>query len=239
MIARWWRSLPVGTKSVLAGAHCCLIHPWLVALAWFKLYGFRLITCPSTGVRTSLIDPRLWLCFIVHDLGYWRSANMDGEEGERHPEVGARIVGKLFDAKGSEEVAWIEVGHCRRPIKRCIPPNSAWHDFLLLHSRWFAKKLDRKPSAFCMADKLAIALTPGWLYVPMARLSEEIEEYRSRETRPDTSKGWDDWYANHNATDYQWFKKVQAWVITYVAEHKDGRADTWTPERTGKRDAQR
>lgn len=230
-LARWWKSLPVGTKSVLLGAHCFFIHPWFVALAWWKLYGWKRITCPSTGVVTGMLDLRLWLCFLVHDLGYWKTAEMDGEEGEKHPQFGANIVGRLFDKPGSEETIWLQTGCCRRPITRTIPPTHDWHDFLLLHSRWYAKALDRRPSAFCMADKLAIALTPGWLYVPMARLSGEIKEYRSRETRPDTSKGWDDWYANHNATDYEWFKKVQAWVITYVEEHKDGRPDTWTPER--------
>lgn len=32
--------MKIGTKSVLYGAHCFIIHPWFVALAWWKLYGF-------------------------------------------------------------------------------------------------------------------------------------------------------------------------------------------------------
>src|SRR3990167_10895950 len=48
--------LTIGTKSVLFGAHQFLIHPWFVAWAWWKLYGFP-------------FDPRLWVAFYVHDIG--------------------------------------------------------------------------------------------------------------------------------------------------------------------------
>ena len=47
----------IGTKSVLFGAHQFLIHPWFVAWGWWTLYGFPW-------------DPRLWVAFVVHDLGY-------------------------------------------------------------------------------------------------------------------------------------------------------------------------
>jgi hypothetical protein len=77
------RLLPVGTRSVLWGAHCFFIHPWFVALAWTKLY----------GVPT---DYRLWVAFFVHDLGYWGKPNMDGPEGEQHVEWGARLMGRWF-----------------------------------------------------------------------------------------------------------------------------------------------
>lgn len=50
--------MKTGTKSVLFGAHCFFIHPLFVALAWWKLFGFPW-------------DPRLWVAFFVHDLGYW------------------------------------------------------------------------------------------------------------------------------------------------------------------------
>ncbi len=61
----------VGTKSVLFGAHCFFIHPFFVARGWWALYG-----CPW--------DPRLWVAFFVHDLGYVGSHDMDGPEGESH-----------------------------------------------------------------------------------------------------------------------------------------------------------
>ena len=67
--------MKVGTKSVLFGAHQFLIHPPFVALAWWKLYGFP-------------FDPRLWVAFYVHDIGYLGKPNMDGSEGESHVELG-------------------------------------------------------------------------------------------------------------------------------------------------------
>jgi hypothetical protein len=37
----------------------------------------------------------------------------------------------------------------------------------LYHSRYLAKTLGHKASPRCAADKLAIWLTPAWLYLPM------------------------------------------------------------------------
>ena len=60
----------IGIKSVLFGAHQFLIHPWFVAWGWWTLYGFP-------------FDPRLWVAFFVHGLGYIGKPNMDGPEGTR------------------------------------------------------------------------------------------------------------------------------------------------------------
>lgn len=61
--------MKIGTRSVLYGAHCFLLHPWFVAAAWWQLYGIPW-------------DPRLWVAFFVHDIGYVGKPNMDGVEGE-------------------------------------------------------------------------------------------------------------------------------------------------------------
>lgn len=127
----------IGTKSVLFGVHQFAIHPWFVAWAWWMLYGFP-------------FDPRLWVAFFVHDLGYLGKPNMDGIEGETHPELGAKIM-RIFGQK--------------------------WSDFSLLHSRYYAKKLGRPFSQLCVADKLSFVLTPRWLYLPMARATGELTEY--------------------------------------------------------------
>lgn len=74
---------PVGTRSVLYGAHCFFLHPFFVARAWTHLYGLP-------------FDPRLWCAFFLHDIGYLGKKNMDGPEGETHCEVGAFIMRKLF-----------------------------------------------------------------------------------------------------------------------------------------------
>ncbi|HWY35166.1 MAG TPA: hypothetical protein VNX68_11010, partial [Nitrosopumilaceae archaeon] len=75
--------MTVGTKSVLFGAHCFFLHPWFVAAAWWKLYGFPW-------------DIRLWIAFFVHDIGYIGKPNMDGEEGERHVLFGADLMYRFF-----------------------------------------------------------------------------------------------------------------------------------------------
>jgi hypothetical protein len=43
----------IGTKGVLAGAHCFFLHPWFVALTWWKLCGFPLAVF-SNSTPTNL-----------------------------------------------------------------------------------------------------------------------------------------------------------------------------------------
>jgi hypothetical protein len=143
--------MEVGTKSVLFGAHCFFIHPIFVFIAWWKLYGFP-------------FDPRLWVAFFVHDLGYWGKPNMDGAEGETHVEFGANVMSWLFDY-------WFTNSFGTRYHTRI------WKNFSLYHSRFYAKKDGMKPSKLCYADKLAICLEPSWLYLPRVILSGEIKEY--------------------------------------------------------------
>lgn len=149
--------MKIGTKSLLFGVHQFAIHPWFVAWAWWRLYGFPL-------------DPRLWVAFIIHDWGYWGKPNMDGPEGEQHPEFAARIAGRLF---GPE-----------------------WYYFCRYHSRFLAK-LDGMPySRLCVADKLAITLCPEWIYLPLARLSGELPEYMEGKGARTPSQGRtpNEWY---------------------------------------------
>lgn len=158
----------IGTKSLLFGAHQFLIHPLFVALAWFKLFGV-----PRR--------PELWVAFFVHDLGYWGKPNMDGEEGESHPLLGARIMTWLFGAE--------------------------WGEFTMLHSRYWAQRLGKKPSDLCYADKLATCLTPWWLYVPFVRLTGEVREYKSAHKHYDmVSNNRED---HSFAADRRWFRELQ------------------------------
>lgn len=131
--------MKTGTKSLLFGVHQVVWHPITVAAAWIWLYR-RLPTWKEM------------LCIIVHDWGYWGKANMDDDAGETHPEIGAKLMGKLL---GPE-----------------------YHDLVLLHSRHYAKTLGRDPSKLCWADKMSIAFEPWWLYLPRAWLSGELFEYR-------------------------------------------------------------
>jgi hypothetical protein len=137
----------IGTKSVLYGAHCFFLHPWFVAAAWWKLYSFPW-------------DPRLWIAFFIHDLGYFGKPNMDGPEGEEHPRWAATVMYRLFGQK--------------------------WWEFCMYHSRYFAKKNNHAVSKLCFADKLSFVLTPRWLYLPMVNATGEIQEYLHNAQRADS-----------------------------------------------------
>jgi hypothetical protein len=75
--------MTVGTKTLLWGSHCAILHPWYVARAWIRLYGWPW-------------HPAYWLAFVIHDWGYWGRANIDGPEGERHPLWAAKALNRLF-----------------------------------------------------------------------------------------------------------------------------------------------
>lgn len=210
--------MKIGTKSVLFGAHCFFLHPWFVAAAWWKLNGFPW-------------DPRLWVAFFVHDIGYLGKPNMDGEEGERHPMTGANICGRLFDheAPNTFLTQWKYIANILGPICNRIwgrdPQGTDWYCFCFYHSRFLAKRYGVTPSRLCPADKLSICLTPAWLYLPMVRLSGEIHEYMKL---ADTGK-----YATMNiptSARLTWYRGVQDYLRQWVDEHRDGRPDAWTPE---------
>lgn len=178
--------MTVGTKSILFGAHQFLLHPFFVAEAWRRLYGFPW-------------NPRLWVAFFVHDIGYLGKPNMDGPEGEQHVELGAMIMGWFFGE---------QLGH-----------------LCLYHSRFYAKKAGVKISRLGIADKLSIVLTPYWLYLPLVRLSGEWHEYVAQARNGKySSMNLDD----RNGLR-AWFLSVQDYLARWVEEHKDGREDTWTP----------
>lgn len=210
--------MKIGTRSLLFGAHHFLIHPWFVAEAWRRLFGFPW-------------DPRLWVLFFVHDWGYWGKPNMDGPEGEEHPFLGARLMA-VFDGhwpighyfavgyNGSVAALW-ECEGGRRLMGR-------WARLALYHSRFLSKQHRQPVSKFCYADKLAIVLTPAWLYLPLVRLSGEIHEYMRRSEQKEGQK-----YASmvtYSDSQRQWYENMRAYIRRWVEEHKDGREDTWTPQ---------
>jgi hypothetical protein len=130
----------VGTLSLLVGVHQVLWHPLTCILAWRRLFGYW----PTW---------RELVCIFIHDWGYAHAPNMDGVEGERHPELGARLAGRLFGP-----------GYCA---------------LVLYHSRHYARQFDEPCSRLCWADKLSIWFDPPWFYLLRARLSGELAEYRA------------------------------------------------------------
>lgn len=227
--------MKIGTKSILFGVHSFVIHPWFVALAWAKLYGFPW-------------DPRLWAAFFLHDIGYFSKPNMDGPEGERHPVTGALVMSWLFDGRWRfiladlrSERSWSDVPAAERDYWyqriALVARAGRWHDFTLLHSRHFAKLIDRPYSRLCVADKYSTCLTPAWLYLPMAMASGELAEYMANGvklragTTGDSQKAAALRAIRTGATigDARWWLKgLKQYMRLWVAEHKDGKEDVWT-----------
>lgn len=173
--------MKVGTKSILFGVHAFWLHWAFVAWGWYKLYGWPW-------------DPRVWVAFFVHDLGYWGKPDMDGWEGERHVLFGADVMGALFDG---------------------FKPPYVWHDFCYLHSRYWAQLVNKPPSKLCYADKMAFVLTPWWLYRILANASGEIHEYMLK-----TGAGhkYEDVHPRVVTDQEQWFNEGRAWVLKYIKE---------------------
>lgn len=174
--------MTIGTRSLLFGAHQFILHPFFLAIAWWQLYG-------------PPLDPRLWIAFLVHDWGYWGKPNMDGPEGERHPELGGRIMARLF--------------------------GPAWGDFTRLHSRYYAKRERREPSRLCAADKLILLVTPRWLYLPLVQLSGEAAEYRAlyaawRGVSSVTLEEWYDGLRAHWADEVARLAPDTSWAKDHV-----------------------
>jgi hypothetical protein len=114
---------------------------------------------------------------------------MDGEEGETHPEFGARIIRRLF---GDE-----------------------WGDFCLYHSRHYAKRDGKNFSQICVADKFVPFVMPKWLYLGLAQSTGEIVEYRT----PKLGREETEWIGltRDAQSDSQWYdyynQYMGRWVI--------------------------
>jgi hypothetical protein len=145
------------------------------------------------------------LAFFVHDLGYFAARDVEGPEGEEHVHLGARIMGVLCGPK--------------------------WAEFTLRHSRHWAKKHGVGVSRLCYADKLAFAITPAWLYLPMAAASGELREYMAKSQDRQAGNGHftEDEARMLASTDrWVWLEGLQRYTLRWVAEHRDGREDLWT-----------
>lgn len=189
--------MKIGTRSILFGVHAFWLHPFQIAYAWRTLYGFPW-------------DPRLWVAFFVHDLGYWSKPNMDGPEGESHPELGADIMAIFDDARTGSRVA---------------PGDLTWHQFCLYHSRYYAKANGAQPSRLCFADKLVFVSTPWWLYRILANASGEILEYM-REYRPGGKYSAE--VGANPVTQKEWWSSATLYSSAWLTEHIDGTYDHWT-----------
>lgn len=171
--------MQIGTRSLLFGAHQFLLHPLVLAYSWWRLFGFQ--TVRDGYVATHLLDWRLWLCFLVHDWGYFGCPEMDGPVGEAHPFAGARLVSRLLDRDRQRFYRCLYRSAESRA--GCLPAHQAlawlgpWGLFCVTHSRFLAQRLGRPTSALCAADKYAIGVLPAWAYLPLAWASGELAGY--------------------------------------------------------------
>jgi hypothetical protein len=175
--------MKIGTKSLLAGAHCLLVHPFMVWRAWGRLFG------TTSDIRV------ICACFL-HDIGYFHRDEMDGPKGEEHVVLGARIMGWLF---GPE-----------------------WADECYRHSRYWSQRMGLPVSRLCLADKLAFAITPAWLYIPMARWTGELAEYmqRSKERQAGDRSFTDEELLLLNSGDPRsWLRGLQSYTLRWVERH--------------------
>ena len=131
--------ISLGTKTLLFGVHQIFVHPALVTWAWVHLYG-------------SFPSFKEFVCIFIHDWGYWGVEELKGEEGDRHPELGAKIATKLF---GKE-----------------------WGDFVLGHSMYYCTRNNLKRSSLFDADKYWHCMVPFWFYRILSQPTGELQHYR-------------------------------------------------------------
>lgn len=139
-----YKRMNVGTKSLLFGVHQFLWHPWTVGRAWRNLYGRW-----PTWIE--------WVCILSHDIGYFGCKTMDGEDGKKHPELGAMIAQRIVKILGGDAYAV--------------------YTFTLFHSSHYARMHGAQPSALYLPDKASILFEASWFYKLRARLSGEVYEY--------------------------------------------------------------
>jgi hypothetical protein len=92
------------------------------------------------------------VCILIHDWGYVGYDQMDSKGGEKHPEYAAGIA-----------YQWL---------------GDYYYRLCLFHSRHYARQAGIEPSLLCWADKFSLYFERWWTYLPRARLSGELIEYR-------------------------------------------------------------
>lgn len=144
------------------GAHQFVLHPICVAMAYIELFGFPW-------------RPQVWLSFVIHDLGYafckfngrLGCPNMDGQEGQTHPEWAAGVMHFLFDDN------YMVQDYCGWHWER----SQNWKNFCLYHSRFYVRRFGGELSDLFAADKLAFVYQSKRLYLWGTRITGELDEY--------------------------------------------------------------
>ena len=214
------RYLKIGTRSVLFGVHSVFTHPYYVWKAWNIL--------ENNGKPTWSL-PIIFSC-LLHDIGYIGKTDFDGkEEGETHPELGAKIIHFLFDGKCEADDFGNPLVCCKCGKKfsgktRC----SKWHDFVLYHSRYYAKRDKVHYSRLCVADKLAMVITPRDLYLAQAHRTGEIEYFYENAAKYEGT-GFES--GTYNGQPLRWHAELSKFYGDWVEKHRDFSDDKVTEDR--------
>ena len=105
-----------------------------------------------------------------------------------------------------------------------------WRDFTCCHSRHWAKRAGKRYSKLCLADKLAFVLTPAWLYLPMARMSGELQEYMRVASGRQLCGGITDFEQSllDSRDPRVWLEGLKIYTRRWVEQHRNGIRDHWT-----------
>jgi hypothetical protein len=141
----------MGTKSLLFGCHQFVLHPIFVYSAWVKCY-------------KKLPNPKETICIVIHDWGYFGKPNMDGPEGESHPNWAACWALNNLDVIGGPQ-----------------DTSGRYYNLCLCHSRFAARSMGLEVSKLCLPDKIGVGLMPVWLWVGLGKLSGEVHEYMKQD----------------------------------------------------------
>ena len=122
---------------------------------------------------------------------------MDGPEGERHVELGARIIHRLFDPQP------------RDVLSSCHRDSWKWQELCLFHSR-FAVETVR-----VSLEKAARGTAHEGIREHFLRDAREIREYR----RISLERGGKYWEMNlQGPTARQWYREVQEYIGGWVLQ---------------------
>ena len=145
--------MKIGTKTLFFGCHQFIIHPLYVYIAWIKLYH----KLPSIGET---------LAIIIHDWGYFGKGDLDGIDGEKHPEWACKFFNNIKHLWFTQN--W---------FVKCLDLS----DLCLYHSRSYAKIYNAEPSKLCWADKYGTILYGKYLWTFLATISGELNEYKTND----------------------------------------------------------
>jgi hypothetical protein len=100
----------------------------------------------------------------------------------------------------------------------------AWGEFVLCHSRYWVRRRGGQLSRLAAADKLAFAMMPWWIYMPMTLATGELAEYMtvSRERQAGDTSFTDAERRDLSSGNARlWLRALQSYTARWVQGHKD------------------